>query len=132
MMSNFFFPKMQELDLHDLWFQQDGATCHTAHVSMDLLRGEFGEHFISRSVPVNWPPRSCGSTPLGYLLWDYVKVHVYTDKPALIDALEDNIEAFISEIPAEMLKRVSQNWTKLMDHLRRSRSQHLHEIIFKN
>ena len=54
MISNFFLPKMQELDLHDMCFQQDGATCHTARITMDLLRGEFGEHFISE--PFNWPP----------------------------------------------------------------------------
>ena len=69
---------------------------------------------------------------LDYFLWDYVKAHVYTDKPASIDALEDNIEAFIREIPAEMLERVCQNWTKRMDHLKRSRGQHFHEIIFKH
>jgi len=46
-------------------------------------------------------------TPLDYCLWGYVKAHVYTDKPAFtvtVDALEDNIEAFIREIPAEMLE----------------------------
>ena len=56
MISNFFLPKKQELDLHDIWFQQDGATCHTACVTMDLLSGEFGEHLISLSGAVNWPP----------------------------------------------------------------------------
>ena len=60
------------------------------------------------------------------------KAHVYADKPAPIDALEGNIEAFIHEIPAEMLERVCQNWTKLMDHLRGSRGQHLHELVFKH
>ena len=54
-----------------------------------------------------------------------------TDKPASIDALEENIEPFIPELPAEMLERASQNWTKRMDHLKRSRGQHLHEKIFK-
>ena len=49
MISNFFWPKMQELDLHEMWFQKDCVTCHTARITMDLLRGEFGEHFISRS-----------------------------------------------------------------------------------
>ena len=49
MMYNLFLHKMQELDLHDMWFQQDGGTCQTARGTMDLLRGEFGEHFISRS-----------------------------------------------------------------------------------
>ena len=43
-------------------------------------------------------------TPLDYFLWAYVKAHVYTDKSASIDSLEDNIEAFIREIPAEMLE----------------------------
>ena len=54
------------------------------------------------------------------------------DKPAWIDALEDNIEAFIRKISAEMLERVCQNWTNRMDHLKRSRGQHLHEKIFKH
>ena len=57
---------------------------------MYLLRGDFGEHFISRSGPVNWPPSSCDLTHL-YYFWGYVKAYVYTEKPVLIDALEDNI-----------------------------------------
>ena len=44
-------------------------------------------------------------------LWGYV----YTDKPASIEALEDNFEAFIREIPAEMLEGVRQNWTKRLE-----------------
>ena len=119
---------MQELDLHDMWFQKHGDTCHTARVKMDLLIGEFGEYFIS---PDNWPSRSCNLVPLDYFLWGNVKTHVYTDKTASIDAFDYNIEAFIRDIPPEMLERVCQNWTKLMDHLRRSRDLHLHEIIFK-
>ena len=63
MIPIFLVPKIQELVFHDIWFQQDGATCHTARLTMDLLRGEFGEHFISRSGPINWPPRSCDLTP---------------------------------------------------------------------
>ena len=62
--------------------------------------------------------------PLDYFSWDCVKAYVYTDKPASIDALEDNIEAFIRKIRAEMLERVCQNWTKRMEHLKRNRGQH--------
>ena len=102
---------MQVLDLHDMWFQQNGVTCHTARVTTVLLKCEFGEQFISSSGPVNWSPRSCDLTLLDYFLWGYVKSHVCTDKPASIDALEDNIKAFIREIFAEMLERVCQNWT---------------------
>ena len=55
---------------------------------MDLLRGEFGEHFISRSGKVNWPPRSCDLMPLGYFLWSFVKAYVYKEMFASFDALE--------------------------------------------
>ena len=113
---------MQALDLHDMWFQQDSATCHIARVTMDLLIGEFCEHFISRSGPVNF----------AILFLGYVKAHVYTNKPASIDVLKGNIQAFIREIPAEMSKRVFQNGTQRMDHLNRSRGQHFHEIILKH
>ncbi|CAD7011266.1 unnamed protein product [Ceratitis capitata] len=108
MISNFFLHKMQDLDLHDMWFQQDGATCHTASVTMDLLRGEFGEHLISRSGPVNWPPKSCDLTPLDYFLLGYVKSNVYTDKPASIDALRDNIEAYIRENVGKSMPKLDQ------------------------
>ena len=50
MISNF----LQELNLHNMWFLQDGVKCHTARLTMDLLRdGELVEHFISSSEPVN-------------------------------------------------------------------------------
>ena len=56
-------------------------------------------------------------TAFDYFLWGYGKAHVYTEKPASIAALADNIEALIREIPTEMLERVCQNWTKRMGHV---------------
>ena len=53
MLSKFLLPKVQELNLHNMRFQQEGATCHTARLTMDLLRGEFGEHFILCLGPLN-------------------------------------------------------------------------------
>ncbi|GFV91806.1 uncharacterized protein TNCV_2974781 [Trichonephila clavipes] len=75
----------------ELWFQQDGATCHTARATIDLLKDTFGDRLISRFGPVNWPPRSCDLTPLDYFLWGYVKSLVSADKPQTLDHLEDNI-----------------------------------------
>lgn len=42
---------MQDLYLCDMWLQQGDARCHTARLTMDLLRGEFDGHFISQSEP---------------------------------------------------------------------------------
>ncbi|CAH2098404.1 unnamed protein product [Euphydryas editha] len=46
-------------------------------------------------------------------------------------ALEENITRVIRPLPVEMLKRVIENCTQRMDHLRRSTGQHLIDIIFK-
>ncbi|GFS89694.1 putative DD41D transposase [Trichonephila clavipes] len=69
MITNFFIPELNNHDVQELWFQQDGATCHTAHATIDLLKDTFGDRLISRFGPVNWPPRSCDLTPLDYFLW---------------------------------------------------------------
>ncbi|GFT89675.1 uncharacterized protein TNCV_3137631 [Trichonephila clavipes] len=68
MITNFFIPELNNHDVQELWFQQDGATCHTARATIDLLKDTFGDRLISRFGPVNWPPRSCDLTPLGYFL----------------------------------------------------------------
>ncbi|GFX24155.1 transposable element Tc3 transposase [Trichonephila clavipes] len=59
MITNFFIPELNNHDVQELWFQQDGATCHTARATIDLLKDPFGDRLISRFGPVNWPPRSC-------------------------------------------------------------------------
>ncbi|GFV86036.1 uncharacterized protein TNCV_670331 [Trichonephila clavipes] len=68
MITNFFIPELNNPDVQELWFQQDGATCHTACATIDLLKYTFGDCLISRFGPVNWPPRSCDLTPLDYFL----------------------------------------------------------------
>ncbi|GFV67564.1 transposable element Tcb1 transposase [Trichonephila clavipes] len=95
--------------------QQDGATCHTARATIDLLKDTFGDRLISRFGPVNWPPRSFDLTPLYYFLWGYVKSLVYEDKPQTRDHLEDNIRSVIADIRPQMLEKVIEigrpDWT---------------------
>ncbi|GFV11997.1 putative DD41D transposase [Trichonephila clavipes] len=81
MITNFFIPELNNHDIQELWFQQDGATCHTTRATIDLFKDTFGDRLISRFGPVNWPPRSCDLTPLDYFLWGYVKSLVYADRP---------------------------------------------------
>ncbi|GFT93628.1 transposable element Tcb2 transposase [Trichonephila clavipes] len=131
MITNFFIPELNNLDVQELWFQQDGATCHTACATIDLLKDTFGDHLISRFGPVNWPPRSCDLTPLDYFLWGYVKSLVYADKPQTLHHLEDNIRRVITNIRPQMLEKVIENWTSRLDCIRASLCSPMPEIIFK-
>ncbi|GFV75666.1 DDE_3 domain-containing protein [Trichonephila clavipes] len=53
MITTFFIPELNNHDVQELWFQQDGATCHTARATIDLLKDTFGDRLISRFGPVN-------------------------------------------------------------------------------
>ncbi|GFX62267.1 uncharacterized protein TNCV_3306401 [Trichonephila clavipes] len=57
MTTNFFIPELNNHDVQELWFQQDGATCHTARATIDLLKDTFGDRLISRFGPVDCPPK---------------------------------------------------------------------------
>ncbi|GFV84064.1 putative LOC100569746 [Trichonephila clavipes] len=131
MITNFFIPELNNHDFQELWFQQDGATCHTARATIDLLKDTFGDHLISRLGLVNWPPRSCDLAPLDYFLWGYVKSSVYADKPQTLDHFEDNIRRVIADIRPQMLEKVIENWTSRLDYIRASRGSPMPEIIFK-
>ncbi|GFU57187.1 DUF4817 domain-containing protein [Trichonephila clavipes] len=131
MITNFFIPELNNHDVQELWFQQDGAPCHAARATIDLLKDTFGDRLISRFGPVNWPPRSCDLTPLDYFLWGYVKSLVYADKTQTLDHLEDNNRRVIAYIRPQMLEKVIENGTSRLDYIRASRGSPMPEIIFK-
>ena len=58
MLNKFLFTKIEEQDIGNIWFQQDGASCHTAEATLDVLRPVFEDRFISRRADVVWPPWS--------------------------------------------------------------------------
>ncbi|GFX28233.1 putative transposable element [Trichonephila clavipes] len=126
MITNFLIPELlKNHDVQELWFQQDGSTCHTARATNVLLNDTFGDRLISRFRPVNWPPRSCDLEPLDHFLW------VYADKLQTLDHLEDNICRVIADIRPPMLEKVIENWTSRLDYIRASRGSPMPEIIFK-
>ncbi|GFT75711.1 putative DD41D transposase [Trichonephila clavipes] len=46
MITNFFISELNNHDVQELWFQQDGATYHTARATIDLLKDTFGDRLI--------------------------------------------------------------------------------------
>ncbi|GFU91936.1 transposable element Tc3 transposase [Trichonephila clavipes] len=131
MITIFFIPALNNHNVLELWFQPDGATCHTARATIDLLKDTFGERLIPRFGPLNWPPRSCDLTPLDYFLWGYVKSLVYADKPQTLGHLEDNIHRVIADIRPQMLEKSHRNIDVQIGLHPSQPWQSLPEIIFK-
>ena len=70
--------EMEEMDVADAWFQQDGATAYTAWRSIEVLQEMFPGKLISLRGDVRWPARSPGLAPCDFFLWGYLKSKVYT------------------------------------------------------
>ncbi|XP_039295229.1 uncharacterized protein LOC120353885 [Nilaparvata lugens] len=74
MLRNFLQPKLEEMveehGLADLWFQQDGATAHTARISLDVLREMFPGRLVSLRGDVGWPARSPDLSICDFFLGD--------------------------------------------------------------
>ncbi|KAJ4432654.1 hypothetical protein ANN_21277 [Periplaneta americana] len=79
--------ELPEMDHHnEFWFQQDGATAHTARESMNCLQILFPGCIISRFGDITWPPRFPD-----FFLWVYLKSKVYCNRPHTIIQLKENI-----------------------------------------
>jgi len=131
MINNFLLPELQNIDIRDKWFQQDGATCHTAGETVNLLHQTFPQRLISRNGDVNWPARSCDLTPLDYFLWGYVKSVVYRNNPRTIDELKAEIIQVIGEIEPQLCENVIHNFDKRITYCKAARGGHLSDILFK-
>ena len=110
MFNEFLFTKIEEEDIGKIQFQQDGATCHTAEATLDVLRPVFEDRIIIRRADVVWPPRSCVLTLLDYYLQGAIKYKCFADKSETIDALEDNIREAIGAIQLHTIGNVLKNW----------------------
>ena len=62
--------------ISNIWFQHDGASCHTSEATLDVWSPVFEDPIISRRADVVWPPQSCGLTPLDYICGVPLKISV--------------------------------------------------------
>lgn len=134
MIREFLVPALQEYrgNTSRVWFQQDGATCHTANVSIELLKSVFPEKLISKKGDIEWPPRSPDLSPCDYFLWGYLKSVVYDNNPNNLEQLKRNIVREINNIPRITFRRVYENLLLRLQECRANEGRHLDNIIFKS
>lgn len=108
-----------------MWFQQDGATPHCSEVSLDWLKAHFKSRVVSRRTPIGWPPYSPDLSPPDFFLWGHLKNRVYRKTPKTLPALKRAITEEIRAIPADMLKRVMQNFALRLKHVMDRKGAHI-------
>jgi len=132
MINNFLVGELTKFPQNDnFWFQQDGATSHTARLSINAIQQIFGNRIISKNGDIQWPPRSPDLSVCDFFLWGYLKSKVYAQKPRNIDELKNKIKEEISSTPLEVIHRVVENIRSRLEECLRRDGQHLEDIIFK-
>lgn len=114
------------------WFQQDGATCHTAGETMRCLHSIFGSQLISRNAEIVWPSRSPDLSVCDFFLWGYLKSKIYENKPRDLEELKAEIQRHSAAIPVTMLRKVYDNFVLRLRECIENRGRHLNGVIFKS
>lgn len=130
MINDLLLPELDERVLVNMWFQQDGATAHTARATMDIVNEAFPGRVISRFGDLAWPARSPDLTVPDFFLWGYLKSRVYANKPQTIAALKENIRQECEQLTPEILRKVKENAIKRAQMCINTGGSHLTDIIF--
>ena len=77
--QEYLLPEMEDLDMHKMWFQQDGTPVHTTKVTIEMLKTispksiYFTFWWCSFCTLIPWFNR------LDLFLWGYLKINIYID-----------------------------------------------------
>lgn len=132
MLNTFLGPELQRrgVEVSQLWFQQDGATAHTARMSMKRVQEMFPRRAISRFGDVHWPARSPDLSVCDFFLWGHLKDRVYRSKPRTTEELKQSIQHEIQTVPLEMIRRAMQNFRQRLELCIQNEGQHLSDVVF--
>lgn len=107
--SEMFIPDIVERlgSIAEVCFQQDGAPAHTAKLTMEFLKSQFGNNVISRNFQHEWPPRSPDLTPCDFYLWGTVKDCVFrAGQFNSVSQMQDAIIAAFNGIRLQKMEHV--------------------------
>ena len=112
----------------EVWFMQDGATCHTSRRSIALAQELFPNHLVSLRHDIYWPPRSPDLRSHGPIFFDiqtalkplknrkidqiifydqvFLKDNVYSQKHNTSSDVKNAIEREVAAIAPSMLSKV--------------------------
>ena len=114
-----------------MWLQEDGATTHTARISMEKLRQMFPGRVVSLRGDVVWPARSPVLSMCDFFLWGYLKEKVFRHRPHTIHELKARITEEVNAIPLEMCRNTVRSFRNLLHQCIAAEGRHLSDVIFK-
>ncbi|KAJ4446542.1 hypothetical protein ANN_13238 [Periplaneta americana] len=88
----------------------DGATSHTARISMDAVNALFPGRVIARKGDIAWPPKSPDLTLRDFFLWGHLG-----NPSRTIPALKQRIREEVAAMPVNMLRGIMQHFVARLE-----------------
>jgi hypothetical protein len=129
MINEFLAPKLPPN--HNLRFQQDGATAHTAVVSMAALCFLFPQRVTTRFGDVPWPSRSPDLPEPDIVVYSYLKIKAYIKRHINLHALRRAIRDEIVNISDETLRQVMRRFLTPAHLSSQESGGHTKDIVHK-
>lgn len=121
-----FINQLHDDELHEGYFQQDGARPHTAQRTLNYLAQFYDDRVISKDL---WPPRSCDLTCSDYFLFPYLKNAVFKTPVHTLDDLKERITAECERIDARMLQHVFENMKRRVNLCLNCNGEHFQQFL---
>ena len=121
-----FVDQLDDDELRNGYFQQDGATCHTSNESMNEIESFFDDRIISKAL---WPPRPPDLSPPDFFLWGALKGKAYANKPRIIQELGNNIRREIAAISEDVLQATFANMKRRVQLCLDSDGEHFLHLL---
>lgn len=117
MIEHHVIPKLKEKRaFSSTIFQQDGASPHTSHQTLSLLKKHFGsDRIVSSHCKFVWPSHSPDLNGCDFWLWGFLKARVYSTQPESLIQLKERIMTAYQGITNQMLEDVMDNFVKRLE-----------------
>jgi hypothetical protein len=123
---------VEEEELGDVWFQQDGAAAHTARNSVNVLGEIFPGRLVSLRSDVGCPALSPDLSIYDFFLWGYLKEKVFKHRPHTLPELKEQIIEEGNTIPRKMYEQAVQSFRDRLQQCVAANRRQLEDIIFKS
>lgn len=113
---------------NQLYFMQDGATCHTTKMNLDFLQEKFQGRVISNKTDIPWPPNSPDLNPLDFFFWGHSMNHVFRIKPSTIEQLKLIVSDFAHGMDPDLIIKVCASTRSRFEKMREADGGHFEHL----
>ena len=112
-----------------LYFMQDGATCHATQLNLKFLLSKFVDHVISNKTDLQCPPNSPDLNPFDFLSWGYSMNHVHRTKPSTIENLKSIVNDFAESMDPDHVQRACECAKLRFEKMRQKLGGHFEHLL---